>query len=509
MWRGAQGTAAWTVLLLAIGCGARSTLVIEQEDDADRRSWSDGGATPDSAFLDAGVVDGGPTLRCLRDDDCSSGVCRARRRFAAVDLAPVPLECGEPGPGAPVGGPCETSTDCKRGLCVVAGVCVRPCVADSDCGTRQRCRDVLMRTSEETMQAFRACTALVTGPEGVRVTGPEPGPRLLAGLDRVATDELPSLAPNALTIWLSSLGSAPVLQVIRTQTTPEEVVFELIDSDPTDEAPAWGVSPTTVADAVTLLFPNGPDSPDPSTGFTVDLSSQRRTPTERFIARRDAPGHTFDVEAYLLAGDERTSPTGGLPRGLSSGFAEARRILGAAGVTIGEVRVHEVVGMTRQRLSILEGETGPLRVPDELPDLFRLSAGANRPAVHVFFVRYIEGALGIAPGIPGPHILPGTGASGVAVAVDMLPPDRVGLTLAHEIGHFAGLFHTSELDGSVNDPLPDTPECRIDRDVDRDEFLLPDECVGAGSDHLMFWAAVGDRISDQQAELFRRAYFVR
>jgi hypothetical protein len=269
------------------------------------------------------------------------------------------------------------------------------------------------------------------------------------------------------------------------------------------------VGPTTISDVVTLLFPNGPNTPASPMGFSVDLAAERASDTERLLVQRETNGTAFDIDAYLVGGGGWTSPAGGLPRPLSRSLTEVRRILAAIGLSVGEVRVHEVVGMTRRRLEMLEGSAGPLEVPEDLDDLYRLSAGANRPAVHVFFVRTIEGALGVASGIPGPHVLPGTGASGVAIAVDPHPPGELATTIAHEIGHYMGLFHTSELDGAVNEPLTDTPECRADRDADGDGFLLPSECEGAGADHLMFWAGIGERISDQQAELMTRAYFVR
>ena len=135
--------------------------------------------------------------------------------------------------------------------------------------------------------------------------------------------------------------------------------------------------------------------------------------------------------------------------------------------------------------------------PTQLDDLYALTAGQNRPAIPIFFVRSIEGALGIASGIPGPHVLPGTGASGVAISVDLVPVDEMGVVIAHELGHYTGLFHTSEIDGRVNDPFPDTPECRLDRDTDGDGFLRPSECRGAGADHLKALARVSRIMRDR------------
>ena len=83
----------------------------------------------------------------------------------------------------------------------------------------------------------------------------------------------------------------------------------------------------------------------------------------------------------------------------------------------------------------------------------------------------------------------GTGGSGIAIATDMMAgdPARMGRTLAHELAHFLGLFHTSEADGRVYDALEDTPECRLEDDGDGDG-LDPADCESLGADNLMFWS---------------------
>ncbi|MGB0589323.1 MAG: hypothetical protein ACPGU1_06555 [Myxococcota bacterium] len=70
--------------------------------------------------------------------------------------------------------------------------------------------------------------------------------------------------------------------------------------------------------------------------------------------------------------------------------------------------------------------------------------------------------LGVSGGIPGPVGLQGTPRS--AVIVDVSPPEMAGdipfgITMAHEMGHFLGLYHSSEMPFvNMHDPLPDTGE---------------------------------------------------
>jgi hypothetical protein len=91
------------------------------------------------------------------------------------------------------------------------------------------------------------------------------------------------------------------------------------------------------------------------------------------------------------------------------------------------------------------------------------SSTANAaPALNLFvigdFGGELDSALGIAGGIPGSPMVHGTPRSGVAYT----PTGDQGYdasVLAHEIGHLAGLFHTSEYQITAFDPLSDTPEC--------------------------------------------------
>ncbi|MCC6524717.1 MAG: hypothetical protein IT373_18820 [Polyangiaceae bacterium] len=96
---------------------------------------------------------------------------------------------------------------------------------------------------------------------------------------------------------------------------------------------------------------------------------------------------------------------------------------------------------------------------------------ASAPAINLFVVGGFAGdivgigqVLGMAPSIPASPMRHGTSLSGLALA----PTGDVALDAAiitHEIGHIAGLFHTSEGESGEHDPLGDTPECQtVDSD---------------------------------------------
>ena len=103
----------------------------------------------------------------------------------------------------------------------------------------------------------------------------------------------------------------------------------------------------------------------------------------------------------------------------------------------------------------------------ELDAMFSLSSMAEGDGPAVFFVASLsglgEGGLaGYSGGIPGPPDIRGKPRCGVAVVLhgtERLTAD----TTAHELGHYLGLFHTSEYyseaSGELHDTISDTAEC--------------------------------------------------
>jgi hypothetical protein len=68
--------------------------------------------------------------------------------------------------------------------------------------------------------------------------------------------------------------------------------------------------------------------------------------------------------------------------------------------------------------------------------------------------------LGVASHIPGPALLNGTGQSGVAIVDEYIQSGDSGTAAAlagHEISHYLGLYHGTEVGGGLSDPLNDTP----------------------------------------------------
>jgi hypothetical protein len=70
-------------------------------------------------------------------------------------------------------------------------------------------------------------------------------------------------------------------------------------------------------------------------------------------------------------------------------------------------------------------------------------------------------AWGLTPWNPGTAMTTGHPMAGVFVNISLSKsPAADGMTMVHELGHFSGLYHTTEGDRTYHDPLDDTPECQ-------------------------------------------------
>ena len=112
--------------------------------------------------------------------------------------------------------------------------------------------------------------------------------------------------------------------------------------------------------------------------------------------------------------------------------------------------------------------------PSNGSDLYlAASSGAPAPAVNIFVAADIQGAggaLGFSSSIPGP-VVPSvrsavaislTNGAGIDGIFSDVETRLLGETLAHESGHFMGLFHPVDFEGPLvfaSDPLTDTDFC--------------------------------------------------
>ena len=132
--------------------------------------------------------------------------------------------------------------------------------------------------------------------------------------------------------------------------------------------------------------------------------------------------------------------------------------------------------------------------------------------VNIFFIEdfYSSGSIGISAGIPGSQGVKGN-RNGVLVNLNShvsggkIDDQLLAETAGHEMGHFLGLFHTTESNGIDHDPISDTPEC---------SFTTANQCGKQyGADNLMFWSSWAngnqDNLTEGQVYVLKRALIAK
>lgn len=230
-----------------------------------------------------------------------------------------------------------------------------------------------------------------------------------------------------------------------------------------------------VAGLVDWLYPNSPE---------MKAKPGKYTLTVRGRDARTKKNSNEDIEVLIYLAKKKPSATCGIrldflidDEALDEGSFEAavEHIVNEINVryrTIGiEVENYQIYRINMNDNGLDLGDGSATRIVDDVLARAIPSGAARKDAMHILFVRKIGGTnnptfdpAGYSMGLPGPYAR-SRDTSAVLVATEKyagsngLDADGLASSLAHEMGHYLGLYHTSEPNGTNHDPLPDTPEC--------------------------------------------------
>jgi len=467
---------------------------------------------------------------CTDDLQCKSQLCVKTTGYTGgycQDACPGGVASGQMCTG--VGGVCFTSGPVGQQI----DLCWSDCTTSLDCRTGYVCSvEGGFATTDKVgacvpkCQNFACATGLVCDPLGFCTRPPV--------VNATYTVEKISLGANPTSNLVSST-------VTKTFTVPSDAVsFTVIGAT----SPQAGILPVkllapngrklvdindprgTSFRAIAFpeypwgaMYPNDPALPMTPGLYSLSVAADRPTTATVDVLLKRGPTPTKGTLPVTLWFAKTTYPrTGALTAATApsepifqAAIQKWREIYASADVALDAARItyRDVPAAAAARLGVIDSD-------EELSELFAVANSQNDEGLNMFFVDQFNmpggaGLLGLSAGIPGVPSYPGLTHAGVCVALFPLyttsnPIERADFaaTMAHEAGHYLGLFHTTERRGTTHDPLLDTPECRgAQFDTNGDRYVSTGECRSVGADNLMFWTSdpsivLADKVSPEQ-----------
>jgi hypothetical protein len=447
-----------------------------------------------ASACDEGPLRGQP---CNKDSDCApSERCQANGRCGSV---------------TPVTG-CRSDAECPSALCLdpgSGGRCATPCHSPKDCPADQRCLPTKHRQANGSDELVLRC-ATATG--GTRFLGEEckadgdcqgglcqqgvcietcqtdcPSPLLCAsstleagnlklahGLCQQTWLEVVELGP----VTTPAAGGAPVTLNVPPGVTSLVLVaddrdnlivgFRRIEGPggivlyASDAAKDAKVKPFSYLGTATVLIPgNDTLALVPGTyrlwpqtyavNFDQAIPADGHVDRVQAVYRRETwASGLLDLHLHLAPATGIKAATAATDPYMVEMLAELQRITRSLfGYSLGEVQYFDLTAA--EDVIATSDQARKLRESRSLPGPRKLTVNFFISTKLDFGYKAVAGGI---PGAPGSFQRPGSGIVAAKQSTGLV----MGKLAAHEIGHFLGLYHTTELTGG-GDLISDTPLC--------------------------------------------------
>lgn len=366
---------------------------------------------------------------------------------------------------------CKSNDDCNGGFCVSRArstTCMLACETNADCRDGYEC--------QETLEG-KVCDSKV---EAIAPETNDNVFNVICGADKTLKFTMPT---GTIGFYIAPFAPKGEKIVPTTLKKPDNTTLNI----PRDYA-FLAVNPEILGSLAPIQFPasNFPQFVNAFGPGDYELTVQTSaTEICYYVIPKTAPGRTLDVNLYFV--------------GTAINATQAKTSSDVAAVMRVVTSIYSKMGITARVANYFDADASvaqQYRILRDFYDIFNLVATSRTPgttqdenlSVNVFLIEDFNiseapGLLGVSTGIPGMAGLHGNSGSGLVFSAKSLGQDnaQLGQTMAHEIGHFVGLRHTTEHGASAYDPISDTPEC-----------ILPDLAFLCGdADNFMFAFALG------------------
>lgn|GEM_PF-2627790 len=404
----------------------------------------------------------------------------------------------------PSGRRCVNNEECYSRLCL-DGVCSSICSIDSDCVPASKCLSYPFHL-DEGEGAYNACGFDTVG----AITTQTYDLTTLTLVMESSAGRLQEILvpPDAVSLTITGIQTSPsqaaVIGYYQVFDPENTKIYDIVDFYNGDDPPNWHVPWIKIGIFMVPITPRvsfgrGVYRFEPITSRFVESDPIVPVGVNFSFQLKRAPSASVTTGTvnlnFFFVGLDSVNATNAQVSGsqFQNMLGWLRSIWSPAGLNVGSLTYNDIPEPDASTYRIVHIDYND---PDlgEVGGLLRLSASISGQSANVFFVHDIDesGVLGLSPGIPGPQGIHGTSASGVIVNYDsMWDAHSTAMVVAHELGHYLGLFHSAEqrADPYPGDCIPDTSE--------------------TDTHNLMYWSWGGDRLTAGQTFVLLRAAVVQ